>query len=403
MLLSLPLSLLFVIDVYAQTQTSQATSTGTQVPSSIPSAGGDFVPTGTQVSYISYNTTSTVASGSLSGATVVIPTTIAVANGTNLSSNSSGSGGTSGPRSVDMLSGTRSSTNATGTSSAEPANTVPCNGHPNLCSRPYGNITYVAAHNSPFINPNNIAANQEYGVFAQLNDGIRMLQGQTHFVDDIAYYCHTSCDLLNAGTAESYFRNISQWLDGHRTEVVTLLIGNSDFRPVTDYVAPLESSGLRAFAYEPDVIPMSINDWPPLDQMFPIGQQVVIFMDYNANQTAVPWILDEFSQIWETPFSPTNSSFPCTVERPPGLSPEDAGSRMYMANHNLNRQITALGNSILVPATNVINETNAVSGDGSLGKAAEDCAGNSNHCVRADKANSRWNKRIGLTLRTSCL
>ena len=72
---------------------------------------------------------------------------------------------------------------------------------------------------------------------------------------------------------------------------------------------------------------MGINDWPTLGYMILTGKRVVIFMDYEANQTAVPWILDEFSQMWETPFDPTNRSFPCTVQRPPDLNRQAAQNR----------------------------------------------------------------------------
>jgi hypothetical protein len=63
----------------------------------------------------------------------------------------------------------------TSTSSAVgPVNTVPCNGHPEFCNRKYSNVTYVAAHNSAFVVPNNAASNQMLPVRTQLNDGIRM-------------------------------------------------------------------------------------------------------------------------------------------------------------------------------------------------------------------------------------
>ena len=389
MYFSLPLSLLLLaIRVSAQAETSQIVLTGSQIPSSIPFAGGDLLPTGPQVSYKTYNTTSTLTSGSLSGATEFLATTIAVANGSTLSSPSSGSRSTSSI-SVTILQGgaltasaTNSPTNVTSTStSGQATNTQPCNNYPEFCARSYSNITYVAAHNSPFISPNNAAANQLYGVTEQLNDGIRMLQGQTHFVDNTMYYCHTSCDILNAGSAESYFKNITRWIETHYFDVVTLLIGNADFRPVTDFIAPLESSGLSKFAYVPSKVPMNGTDWPALKDMILLSKRVVIFMDYNADQTKVPYILDQFSQVWETPFSPTDRSFPCTVQRPPDLSDEDAGRRMYMANHNLNTEITAFGTSLLVPTTTLLNETNAVNGTGSLGAMANDCAGNFSYPV----------------------
>lgn len=100
-----------------------------------------------------------------------------------------------------------------------------------------------------------------------------------------------------------------------------------------------------------------------------------MFMDYNANQTEVPYILDEFSQLWETPFSPTDTAFPCTQQRPPNLSDEDAAQRLYMANHNLNVQATLLGSTLLVPNTADLNQTNAVGGYTSLGAMSGNCTG----------------------------
>ena len=102
---------------------------------------------------------------------------------------------------------------------------------------------------------------------------------------------------------------------------------------------------------------------------------MVIFMDYQANQTEVPYILDEFSQMWETPFSPTDRAFPCTVQRPPGLNESQADQRLYMANHNLNTQLSLGSVSLLVPAFPLLNVTNNVTGNGSLGSMTNTCVG----------------------------
>lgn len=84
-------------------------------------------------------------------------------------------------------------------------------------------------------------------------------------------------------------------------------------------------------------------------------------LDYEANQPEIPWLLDEFGQMFETPFSPTDRSFPCTAGRPPadrpGALPRE--NRMYMANHNLNVDVSLAGISLLVPNTLILNETNA--------------------------------------------
>lgn len=49
-----------------------------------------------------------------------------------------------------------------------------CNGHAELCSRRYSNVTYVTAHNSPFNQLGNPGSNQAESIETQLNDGVRM-------------------------------------------------------------------------------------------------------------------------------------------------------------------------------------------------------------------------------------
>ena len=83
--------------------------------------------------------------------------------------------------------------------------------------------------------------------------------------------------------------------------------------------------------------------------------------------------MDEFSQMWETPFSLTTRSFPCAQQRPPGLDKEGAEGRLYMANHNLITEVSLLGKGLLVLTSTLVNETNAVSGFGSLGLMTNDC------------------------------
>lgn len=66
-----------------------------------------------------------------------------------------------------------------------PSNTQPCNGQLEFCTRSYGNITYVGAHNSPFVMENNIAANNNFDVTVQLDDGIRMRTSMILWLIDI--------------------------------------------------------------------------------------------------------------------------------------------------------------------------------------------------------------------------
>ncbi|EXJ96277.1 hypothetical protein A1O1_01403 [Capronia coronata CBS 617.96] len=331
------------------------------------------------------------------GITITLPTTVDYASITDLSSamgtdnttaaastSTSGNSTTSSPsqtllvgtaRTTTTLNGTatRNATASRTTSSARPSNTAPCNGHPDFCQRKYSNITYIAAHNSPFIRPGNLAANQMLDVEAQLNDGIRMLQFQTHYVNGTVYLCHTSCDILNAGTLEDYLITITKWLRANPYDVIAVLMGNDDVIDPMNFTGPVVNSGLIDFVYTPPTVPMPIESWPTLAEMIFRNERAVVMLDYQANQTAIPWLLDEFSQMWETPFSPTDRDFPCTAQRPPDRPRDVRLDRMYMANHNLNLEVSFAGFDLLVPFYPLLNETNAVSGYGSAGVAVSNC------------------------------
>ncbi|KAA8571508.1 hypothetical protein MFRU_026g01140 [Monilinia fructicola] len=373
----------------------ESTSTGTDT--TILTASELRTPTGSYISYSSTITLST-SSSAVSTETIVststgksttrlttIGTTTIYAIGTKtLTGNATESTSTAtqivltgggGGHSTTAISvnGTSNSTATSTSSSAVATNTTPCNNYVEFCDRSYGNITEVSAHNSPFVRSGNAAANQQLGVTAQLDDGIRLLQAQIQWNGSIPHFCHTSCDILDAGPITEYLGEVYDWVASHPFDVVTILLGNGNYSKIDDYIPFLEQTGLQNYAYVPPQIPMALDDWPTLASMILSGKRVVIFMDYNANQTAYPWVLDEFSQMWETPFDPTNRSFPCTPQRPPNLSDADAKSHLYMANHNLNYDINLLGVSLLVPYQNLLNETNNSTGYGSLGMNAEQC------------------------------
>ncbi|PKY00878.1 PLC-like phosphodiesterase [Aspergillus campestris IBT 28561] len=252
-------------------------------------------------------------------------------------------------------------------------NTQPCNGHPEFCARKYSNVSIVAAHNSPFVKPGNVAANQALDVESQLDDGIRMLQFQTHLVNNTVYLCHTNCDIFNVGPLETYLTRVAQWVRTHPYDIVTIMIGNPDYIPPGKFVDPVKRSGLMDLVFTPSKIPMTREDWPTLSGIIFSGKRVVVFMDYEANQTAYPWLIEEFAHVWETPFSPTDPTFPCTLQRPPGLSPPDMDARLYMANHNLNLNVNLASLNLLIPNTASLVETNAVDGPSSLGLMANQC------------------------------
>ncbi|KAH8170636.1 hypothetical protein LIA77_09417 [Sarocladium implicatum] len=269
--------------------------------------------------------------------------------------------------------GTPNGTQATTT--AQPTNTQPCNNHVELCTRKYGNITNIGAHNSPFVRPGNSGSNQELDVTHQLNDGIRFIQGQIQYPTNgsVPHFCHTSCDLLDAGPITKWLTEVRRWVDNHPYDVITIMLGNGNYSKPEAYAPYIESTGIVKYLYEAPYQPMTLNDWPTLEYLILRGKRVIMFMDYEANQTAYPWLLDEFSAMSETPFDPTDRDFPCTIQRPPGRKDSTVRDRLLLVNHNLNVQFDVFGAELLVPAVSLLNETNADEGYGSLGLAANNC------------------------------
>ncbi|KAJ7170103.1 PLC-like phosphodiesterase [Mycena filopes] len=239
-----------------------------------------------------------------------------------------------------------------------------CNGHAELCERSYGNVSFVGAHDSYAVGTNNLAVNQDYDITQQLNDGIRMLQMQAHNSSGVIQLCHTSCILLNGGTLADYLGKVKTWMDANTNDVVTLLIVNIDNLPASNFGTVFASAGLDKLSYAPTSSPLTASSWPTLGAMIDAGTRLVTFLDNAADPTAVPYLIDEFTNVWETPFDVT-TSFDCSVNRTKG----DSSTQMYLINHFLDTIM--LGSP--VPDVVHANVTNAVSGSNSLGDQVATC------------------------------
>lgn len=237
----------------------------------------------------------------------------------------------------------------------------------------------IAAHNSPFVRERNAASNQIYPVLNQLNDGIRGLQFQTQRPDSSGpiRLCHTSCDILDAGTLEDYLATVKGWLDANPYEVIGIIMGNNNGQstriPITDFITPFRDSGMLDYVWTPTTRYLNITQWPTLGELIIRNKRVIVTIDSGADEEQVPWILNQFDYMWETPFSPTDPTFPCTQSRPANQPIEVTRERMYIMNHNLNIEISISSVSILIPAYSLLDQVNAVSGNGSVGLSVQNC------------------------------
>lgn len=196
--------------------------------------------------------------------------------------------------------------------------------------------------------------------------------------DGELHYCHSSCALLDSGTVTSYLRKVVKWIEENDNEVVTILIGNGGFVSGDEFVKPVRDSGLERHLYDSgNRTAKTVDDWPTLQELIDMDKRVILFVDYlKPTENTPTYLHDEFTYMWETPFSQTDRAFPCTVHRPENLPEERAREMLYIANHNLNAEFSFAGNTILVPNTVELNLTNALEGPQSLGKQARECRAN---------------------------
>jgi hypothetical protein len=246
----------------------------------------------------------------------------------------------------------------------QPRATV-CNGQSAFCERSYGNVTYVGAHDSYAVGATNIlGTNQDQTVTQQLNDGIRLLQMQALNQNGTIELCHTTCQLYDGGSLQSYLTTVKTWLDANPNEVLSLLIVNIDDLGPSAFADVFTAVGLVNVSYAPPNAVTVAADWPTLGSMIDSGQRLVTFLANGADTTVVPYLIDEFTNIWESPFDVT-TSFDCSINRTKG----DPSTEMYLINHFLDTVV--LGQPS--PNIDALDQTNAVSGTNSLGTQVNLC------------------------------
>lgn len=243
-----------------------------------------------------------------------------------------------------------------------------CNGHAELCTRQFSNITQIGSHDSAFVGtlPTD---NQDVNVTAQLNAGIRFLQAQSHLdAFGSLNLCHTSCIEEDAGPLSDYLTDVKTWLDANPNEVVTILLVNGDNVNVSLFDTAYTVSNLKKYTYTPPTSPLSLSAWPTLSELIGNNTRLIAFLDAGA-APSVPYILDEFTYFFETPYDVTDPNFAeCTIDRPAGAS---ADGRMYIVNHFLDLDIAGID----IPDNSADDTTNAATGVGSIGAQVAICLG----------------------------
>jgi hypothetical protein len=231
-----------------------------------------------------------------------------------------------------------------------------CNGHAELCDRPYDDVVYAESHNSMSVSDLGwLGANQDVPMVDQLDAGVRALHIDTRYwetpevtakfaaslppqqaavvlaaaagvnpVRPGVWLCHALCRLgsLKFSTA---LRQIKGWVRDHPDDVLTLDIENRV--SAKDTVAVFRKSGLLPYLYTPGD-PKA--PWPTLGEMLDAGKRVVVFAERQGGEA--PWYGRLFDYAMETPYTFTKASeFSCRRGR------GGTGKRLFVMSHFITR------------------------------------------------------------------
>lgn len=191
-----------------------------------------------------------------------------------------------------------------------------------------------------------------------------MLQVQAHKSDNSSAtgagidLCHSSCTLFQGGSLEYFLGQVKDWTDQHTSEVVTLLIVNSDGLPATQFAQAFQSTGLADRMWTPSDgnYNLTRTEWPTLGSMVDSGKTVVGFLATGADLQNVDYLLDEFVNMWENPYDQTSTPFNCSIDRI-GETVSDPTSIMYVSNQFLDKDFAGI---FTTPDVDAIGTTNSL-------------------------------------------
>ncbi len=266
-----------------------------------------------------------------------------------------------------------------------------CNGHVELCDKPFDQVVLPASHNSMSVADGSwFLAEQPKDMVNSLDDGIRALLVDTWYAqpteaggaitagqsvaaaeaeleaeygaDVVAsvrrtidrlrrsepsgpaapYFCHTVCE-IGATAMLPEMQRLATWMREHPREVVVLFLQDTVTPADTDEV--LRAAGLTELAYtHPDGAP-----WPTLRQMIDSNERLVVLMENQGGGAEFPYLHQGFDVVQDTQYTfDSTADFTCTLNR------GSADSPLLMANHWLASFARLVSNAEEVNAYDVL-------------------------------------------------
>ena len=263
-----------------------------------------------------------------------------------------------------------------GTTTAAPA-AGGCNGHEELCERPFDRVVLPMTHNSMSVPlPGWYSSMQEKPIADQLRDGIRGLMIDTHYADRLPngkvrtyfgsreelkrrtkvdgvspdavdaalnlrdrlgfsgegergmYLCHSFCE-LGATRLDSVLDDLRTFLAANPGAVVVVI--NQDYVTAQDFVEAVRDADLEELVYKGPVD----GEWSTLREMVESNQRLVLLAENRAG--GAPWYHAAYDKITqEIPYAfkkvaqltkRDNLDKSCAPNRGP------EGAPVFLANH----------------------------------------------------------------------
>lgn len=198
-----------------------------------------------------------------------------------------------------------------------------------------------------------------------------MLQAQTHTSNSSSgsgiHLCHSSCNILDGGSLEDWLGEVKTWADQNPREVLSLLLVNEQNISPSKFATAFKSSGVDSLSWQPSGKIDSKSQWPTLSSMLDSGKRIVTFLSAGAGDS-VPYLLSEFSYIWETPYDQTSVPFNCSIDRQGKGS--SAKEQMYLSNHYKDQTIVGVTAPDKSSATSVNSQQAVLQNADSCAKGA---------------------------------
>jgi hypothetical protein len=163
------------------------------------------------------------------------------------------------------------------------------------------------------------AANQNFSMNRQLQDGIRAMLFDTYEWNEDLYLCHAACALGNTLLVDA-LKDIRKFLDEHPHEVLTFIIEDHISSAKTEQA--FKTAGLADMMYAHE----AGTPWPTLFDMIVSGKRIVASAESESPPPA--WYHHVWDIAWDTPYTfAKKEDFTCAPNR------GTKGNDLFLMNH----------------------------------------------------------------------